>query len=142
MTAAKSIPVEEEIVKGGLADGIPDSKFDKAELKKGIKVEMEHTDNPKVAKEIAKDHIIEFPNGYYDGLSNMEKCLKVHKPVRYCSAKDMKYMKYGTIKRGRVRFELGSKQHRLLEWKGLPYSVVSVHGRIKRIKRMNVGVEG
>ena len=45
------------------------------QLELGIKVEMEHTDDPKVAIEIAKDHLCEFPN-YYTELNKMEQSLK------------------------------------------------------------------
>lgn len=54
-----------ERVKGGLADFVPDSAFDKSDLEKGIKVEMEHTNDRTIAKEIAKDHLLEDPK-YYD----------------------------------------------------------------------------
>ena len=43
-----------------------------AELQRGIKVEMEHTKNPQVAREIALDHLGEDLH-YYEKLSNMEK---------------------------------------------------------------------
>jgi hypothetical protein len=42
----------------------PDSKFDRKQLKMGIKVEMEHTDCPKVAKMIAKAHLDEHKKYY------------------------------------------------------------------------------
>ena len=45
------------------------------QLELGIKVEMEHTDDPKVAIEIAKDHLDEFPT-YYSELDKMEQSLK------------------------------------------------------------------
>jgi hypothetical protein len=45
------------------------------QLELGIKVEMEHTDDPKVAIEIAKDHLCEFPT-YYTELDKMEQSLK------------------------------------------------------------------
>jgi len=44
-------------------------------VKQGIKVEMEHTDDPKVAKEIALDHLAESPK-YYDKLKVMEEELE------------------------------------------------------------------
>jgi len=47
-------------------------------------------------------------------------------------------VRYGTIKRGKVKFELGGKQHKYLEWKKLPYSVVVIKSGIKHITRMNV----
>jgi hypothetical protein len=52
-------------------------KFDKKQLQMGIKVELEHTTNPKVAERIAKQHLCEFKNKpYYTALSQMEKRLK------------------------------------------------------------------
>lgn len=47
---------------------VPDSKFDKKELLKGIAVEKEHTNDAKIAKAIAKAHLSEDPN-YYKKLS-------------------------------------------------------------------------
>lgn len=44
----------------------------KLQLKKGIKVEFEHTSDKKVAKEIATDHLSENPK-YYDMLGKIEK---------------------------------------------------------------------
>lgn len=44
----------------------------KGQLKKGIKVEMEHTDKKLIAKRIAMDHLVENPR-YYDYLDKMEK---------------------------------------------------------------------
>lgn len=41
------------------------------QLKKGVKVEMEHTTDLKTAKEIALDHLSEFPD-YYDKLERVE----------------------------------------------------------------------
>ena len=43
----------------------------KSELKKGIKVEKEHTADIKIAKEIAMDHLVEDPN-YYTKLAGIE----------------------------------------------------------------------
>lgn len=44
----------------------------KSQLMKGIKVELEHTSDPKIAKEIALDHIAEKPD-YYDRLEDVEE---------------------------------------------------------------------
>lgn len=47
--------------------------------------------------------------------------------------------RYGTIKRGKIKFKLGSKQHRFLLFRNLPFSVVTIkneNGR-KSIKRFN-----
>lgn len=51
-------------IKGGLADRKQPTDFDEEELIKGIKVEMEHTDNMLIAKEIAMDHLMEDPFYY------------------------------------------------------------------------------
>jgi hypothetical protein len=53
---------------------IPHS-FINEQLIKGIKVEMEHTDNPEVARKIALDHLEENPF-YYQYLDKMEEELK------------------------------------------------------------------
>jgi len=42
------------------------------QLSKGIKVELEHTPDIAVAREIALDHLNEFPD-YYDRLEKVEK---------------------------------------------------------------------
>lgn len=56
---------------GGRADSVPESKFDPEELKQGEGVESEHTSDPEIAEEIAKDHLTEDPE-YYDKLEVME----------------------------------------------------------------------
>lgn len=52
-------------------------KIDSKELALGVKVEMEHTTNKKIAERIAKDHLTEIPgtgnnDGYYSLLERME----------------------------------------------------------------------
>lgn len=67
-------------IRGGLADKKKPSDFDQKQLTDGVKVEMEHTLNPIIAKEIAMDHLQEFPDGkYYDELELMEKKLRAKK---------------------------------------------------------------
>lgn len=56
---------------GGLADWVPDTAFDPIQLRRGIKVELEHTSDQKLAKEIAKDHLTEDPE-YYEKLAAIE----------------------------------------------------------------------
>ena len=53
----------------------PDSKFDKRQLAMGVKVEMEHTDDPAIAKKISKAHLSENP-AYYTYLDAMENLMK------------------------------------------------------------------
>jgi hypothetical protein len=68
------VKAAEEELKGGKADGMPDSDFPKAQIEKGMKVETEHTESKKIAKEIAKDHLVESPK-YYTELAKMEEKL-------------------------------------------------------------------
>jgi hypothetical protein len=50
-------------------------KFINKQLMMGIEIEMEHTDNPEVAKKIALDHLNESPY-YYEELEKMESRLQ------------------------------------------------------------------
>jgi hypothetical protein len=78
----ESEEVEEDVIPGGLSGDItPQQIADKhgidiseieAALVKGVKVEMEHTDDEKIAHEVAMDHLFEDPK-YYDKLADMEK---------------------------------------------------------------------
>jgi Protein of unknown function (DUF5661) len=61
-----------DLLPGGLADKDKESDFDPKQLAKGIKVEIEHTNDPNLAKEIAMDHLHE-DKDYYDKLEIMEK---------------------------------------------------------------------
>lgn len=58
-------------IHGGLADSKTPKDFDRAALAQGQKVEMEHTDDPAKAREIAMDHLTEDPD-YYTKLARME----------------------------------------------------------------------
>lgn len=58
----------------------PDENFDPEQLKLGIEVEIEHTDDLEIAKQIAKAHLAEIPN-YYILLKEMEKQAKVNKEI-------------------------------------------------------------
>lgn len=67
-------------IPGGLADKKPDDKlFDTKQMEMGKKVEMEHTDDPELAAEIARDHLEEHPDEYYTALKEMEKMLEKKK---------------------------------------------------------------
>lgn len=59
-------------IPGGLADKKKPQDFNPQALAQGIKVEMEHTNDPKVAKEIAMDHLSEDLE-YYTKLKAIEK---------------------------------------------------------------------
>jgi len=54
-----------DLLPGGAADNIPDSKFPKKQIALGVADEHEHTSNDQIAKEIAKDHLQEDP-AYYE----------------------------------------------------------------------------
>lgn len=48
-----------------------EGRYDPEQLAMGVKVEMEHTDDPAIARRIAMDHLAEFPD-YYTRLAKME----------------------------------------------------------------------
>ena len=54
---------------GGVGDNTPNDKIDPAQLSIGVQVEMEHTNDLDIAKEIAMDHLTEDPK-YYTKLVN------------------------------------------------------------------------
>ncbi len=58
-------------IPGGLADGKNPEDFNRADLDKGIKVELEHTSDPAIALEVAMDHLVE-DKRYYEKLEIME----------------------------------------------------------------------
>ena len=66
---------KKDIIPGGLADKKTNADFDPDDLAAGIKVEMEHTSDPKIAAEIARDHLTEDKN-YYKKLKTIEKAIE------------------------------------------------------------------
>lgn len=64
-------------VKAKLKPCPPDRLFDPKQLRKGTKVEYEHSTDRATAKCIAKHHLMESPR-YYIELEKMEKRLGVH----------------------------------------------------------------
>lgn len=79
-------------IPGGLAEkqGKTVKDFPSQAIAAGVKVEMEHTNDPKVAKEIALDHLTEDPK-YYEKLEAMEsgRCNKaMPKPGSKVSPKE------------------------------------------------------
>ena len=68
---------------GGMADKKKPEDFDAEQLGKGTRVEMEHTNDPEIAKEIAMDHLEESKDykeksvgKYYDLLEQMERIIE------------------------------------------------------------------
>ena len=49
---------------------VTEADVDKQQLRRGIEIEMEHTNDPEVSKKIAMDHLAEHPN-YYTMLDAM-----------------------------------------------------------------------
>lgn len=75
----KEEPADEPVgdqIDGGLADEDDAEGFDPKQVMLGMGVEMEHTDDPKIALEITLDHLKELPD-YYTRLDKMEKDAKV-----------------------------------------------------------------
>ena len=66
---------------GGLADGKTPSDYDFDQIQKGIDIELEHTDDPMLALEIALDHLEENPE-YYDYLIEMEEKFEAHASLK------------------------------------------------------------
>jgi len=64
----KPTPSVEQIMK---KHGVSRKQIE-AQLKRGHKVESEHTDNKRLQDEIARDHLDEFPD-YYDRLEKAEE---------------------------------------------------------------------
>ena len=79
---ALSKPKSPNKIKGGLADKMSvediakkhnvEVSHIKSQIRMGLKVEMEHTDDPRKALEIAMDHMVESPD-YYTKLKEMEE---------------------------------------------------------------------
>jgi hypothetical protein len=70
--------IEEFMQEGrGPESGLKPADFNKEEFWAGIEVELEHTDDRKIASKIVWDHMAEFPKGgYYPALKVMETFLK------------------------------------------------------------------
>lgn len=65
--------IPDDGVSGGLAEGMPDSRFPRDQLLEGLETESEeHGQDPATAKDIAKDHLTE-DKAYYDHLDKMEQ---------------------------------------------------------------------
>jgi hypothetical protein len=60
-----------EQIPGGAAAGHTPLDFDPVQLHQGVEVEMEHTDDWRVAQEIAMDHLTEDPD-YYAKLAQID----------------------------------------------------------------------
>lgn len=70
--AVKANPRRKDYLRGGRADDHRITDFDEAELRRGTRVEREHTDHLDMAREIAMDHLAEDPR-YYQKLAKWHK---------------------------------------------------------------------
>lgn len=95
-------------------DPRPVSKYEREELKLGIKTELEHTDEAVIASKIAKDHLDEDPH-YYSKLVEMERGMKKSNP-KYFLGNPIKLFNKS------IRFEVDA---RTLERSILPYLLLS-----------------
>lgn len=77
-------------IRGGMAErlGVTSRDVSSSELRRGQKHELEHTDDPKLAKQIALDHLAEDPH-YYAHITAMEKAVKRKSKGRRITAKDL-----------------------------------------------------
>lgn len=55
---------------GGRSQGLRPEQFDQQQLRVGMRVEMEHTNSPRIARRIAMDHLTEDAD-YYKKLSKI-----------------------------------------------------------------------
>lgn len=65
-----------DVVKGGLGKDSTSVDFDFEQLKRGLKVELEHSDDPLVALDIAYDHLVEDDKYYGEDDEDAEKMSK------------------------------------------------------------------
>lgn len=84
----KRLEIEDEIK----VSSINNNYFNKAQLKKGIKIEYEHTENKKVATIIAKQHLLENKNYYKEVKLNngIEKLVSIKRKNNKTSSKKKK----------------------------------------------------
>ncbi len=66
-----------DLLQGGKAENKSPLEYDPEQVKMGLNVEKEHTNNPLVAVEIATDHLEELPD-YYTRLKKMEDDAKAN----------------------------------------------------------------
>jgi hypothetical protein len=70
---------QNDVIPGGDAAGMPASAFPQDQLQEGTEEEQEHTPNPAIAQEIAKDHLTEAKDYYEPRLENMEEEIEADK---------------------------------------------------------------
>jgi len=88
---------------GGKADYVPDYKFNKKELRKGIRHELEHSDDSDIAKETAEDHMMEDPKYYthlkkYMGQFEKKNKKKIKEAVDQTIQQNKQFKTFGELK--------------------------------------------
>lgn len=91
-----------ERIKGGKAAGMSPKDFNAKQLAAGVRVELEHTDSRKVAREIAMDHLAEDP-GYYRKLAEIH----THNAKRRAEPKTKNKRTVRNVTRGLTRSSVG-----------------------------------
>lgn len=76
ITTLRSLMAEDRLPGGAADDRLP-SDFDANMLAFGSDDEMEHTDNPEIAEEIAMDHLADDPGYYVEGSLRKEQVRKI-----------------------------------------------------------------
>ncbi len=84
--------IKGQSLEGGKGDKLSPSEVDPSELKKGLKVEMEHTKEPSIAQEIALDHLAEDTH-YYSHLERIHKENPIKDPKGGLTAQGRKHFK-------------------------------------------------
>ena len=84
------------------------------EFKIGKKMEMEHTNDPKIAEKIARDHLSEFKN-YYSKLTKMEKSLKESTLVETTLEDLAVFEEWDTGENIQLLHEMEYKIHQIIE---------------------------
>jgi hypothetical protein len=94
----KKNPKKKNTLKGGKGDNLTVDDVDQNELRMGMMVEMEHTDDKWIALEIVLDHLAEFPD-YYTRLLKMEKEAEEESKVSHL------WQKYESLKESFIYLE-------------------------------------
>lgn len=120
-------PILYDRISGGLADGQSDSQFSDRALAQGQRVEMEHTNQPAIAKEIAKDHLAE-RGDYYDRLARMERYSKRSQYL----ARIQEAVEQTEPNPSPAQKEAGNYSKGLFHWHGLEIAIETPKGQRRR----------
>ena len=105
-----ALMAHEDILPGGLADKKKPEDFDQEQLAAGTKIEMEHTNNSKIAREIAMDHLTE-DKDYYKKLKVIEKNEKIDNEHSHVGKVISRAGKYVVKKPNGEMHSLPNEQH-------------------------------